>query len=332
MSLFVRPTPRIPLGSQCQPLGVGLSAALLLVGLLLLSAGCGEEQPPPPNQPPAPEAHREGAPPLTPAVEARRVIAYAPSLVEFLFAMNEQGRLVGCSDYCNYPPAAKQIPVLGNAIQPDLEKIVSAQPDLVLAVGQSQKLQDLAAGRHFRMAPLKIESLADVLAAPDRIAELLGRPAAGRALRAQMTAEIDGLRQSCAGATSRPRVLVMTGDGGDRFTIGRGSFLCDIVTLAGGDCVTQDLAQPWPSIDLERLLASNPDVILMLRATDDLTAAEREALIRYWDAYPDFPAVKNKRIVVLNGSHLLLGGPRITRTAREFAQAIHPELFPAKAP
>ncbi|HTL51355.1 MAG TPA: helical backbone metal receptor, partial [Planctomycetota bacterium] len=291
----------------------------LIAALLLLAFGC-DSNSPPPTPPPAipPAASQSAAPADNPASsepalpQARRVVAFAPTLVEYVFAMGEKNRLVGASEYCDYPPEAKQIPVLGNAIQPDLERIIAAKPDLILGIGKSEKLLELAANspaNTLRVEALQIETLDQVIAAPEKIAALMGLPGRGKGLHDRLKGDIDAVTKICQKRTTTPRVLVFTGEGDALFTIGRGSFLTDLVEVCGGDCVTKNLAKPWPTIGLEDLAQANPDVILMLQSKEDkdVTAAEKQALVDRWKDYADFPAVKNHRVLVLTGSHLLKG-------------------------
>ena len=202
-------------------------ARIACFALVLISASCSREAGP---------VTAERAP-ATP----RRVIAFGPSIVEYLYAMDLEDRIVGVSAYCTWPPEAARHPVMGHAHEPDLEQILRVRPDLILGLGEAVKLKELAARLEVPIQTLPLETLADIVAAPTAIGAMLGTPDAGKALSAEIAAELDAVAAEVAPGRS-PAVLIAIGRGDKEiFTTGEGTFLTEVVTLAGGRSVTAAL-------------------------------------------------------------------------------------------
>lgn len=270
-----------------------------------------------------------GAPPAAtpPAPEMHRVVAIGPNLVEYIFEMHLQDRLVGVSDFCTYPPAAKSLPDVGSAIEPNLEKLIQLHPDLVLSSARAAKLEEMAERANYRFAATHIESLADIVAAPEQIATWMGLPGRGRGLTQRMTVDLDAVRTQVAHWPGRktmapPRVLVLIADGGDnRLTVGKGSYLTDLVELAGGQSVTAAVAKPYYRLDEEQIVQSRPDVILILGGKD-WSAADQKKAVAAWDRFTEMPAVQAHHVTALATDYILIPGPRIAMAAEAFEQAI----------
>ena len=285
---------------------------MLLPALLL--AGCGEDRP---------DGRAGSASAPQPAGEVRRVIAYGPSIVEFLFAMGLQDRIVGVSPHCDFPAEAARLPVVGTAVEPNVEKILALRPDLIVALGKGFKLERIARRQRIRFLALESTSVRDVLQAPVRLADALGDLQAGKSVSVRMRRELEEIRHRHAGRTPIDVLLVMGSKSHQVFSAGKGSFLTELVELAGARSITADVEKPWPMVSLETVLVRRPQVILVLDVRDRLPEDAKERFLAQWRMHPTLPAVRDGRIRVLNGSFLVRSGPRLPRAARLIARAIH---------
>ena len=255
--------------------------------------------------------------------EVRRVIAYGPSIVEFLFAMDLQDRIVGVSPHCDHPAEAVRLPVVGTAVEPNVEKILALRPDLIVALGKGFKLERIARRQGIRFLALESTSMGDVLQAPVLLAGAFGNPGAAEAVATRLRRELEEVRQRYAGWNRLDVLLVMGSKSHQVFSAGRGSFLTELVELAGARSITADMEQPWPMVSLETVLVRRPQVILVLDARDHLPEKVKNRFLAEWRMHATLPAVRNGRVRVLNGSFLMRSGPRLPQAARLIARAIH---------
>lgn len=237
--------------------------------------------------------------------------------------MDLQDRIVGVSPHCDHPAEALRLPVVGTAVQPNVEKILALRPDLIVALGKGFKLERIARRQGIRFLALDSTSVDDVLQAPVLLADAFGDPGAGDPVATRLTRELEEIRQLYAGRPRRDVLLVMGSKSHQVFSAGKGSFLTELVELAGGRSITADVEKPWPMVSLETVLVRRPQVILVLDARDRLPEEVKNGFLAEWRMHPTLPAVRDGRVRVLNGSFLMRSGPRLPRAARLIARAIH---------
>jgi iron complex transport system substrate-binding protein len=194
---------------------------------------------------------------------AERVVSLSPATTELVFALGAGDRLVGRTRWDDYPPAARDVPDVGDGIPPNIEAVLARHPDLVLLYRSPQNAD---AATRFRAAGaqvlvLTLDHLTDVSRLARRLAPLLGRDGAGDSLA---TAFDSALAAASAGADSLhgPSVLLLAWDQ-PPMTIGAGSFQSEILARAGGRNIFGDVRSPSATVSLEAIAARNPDLILV---------------------------------------------------------------------
>jgi iron complex transport system substrate-binding protein len=220
-----------------------------------------------------------------------RLVSLAPSVTETLFELGAGHRLVGVTDLCDYPPAARQLPRVGGMVKPDWESVVRLHPDLVVAttagndaalVGQAEKV---GLPIYFTDAP-DLEGLLDSLV---RLGDVIGSGEKGRQLRRILESRIQRIERTPLGArTSRVLFLVWVDP---PVVPGSGTFLSDALRRAGIDSVTSDAPPGWPTYDLETLLLRRPDWIVSARQN-----AAALAGLAQRPGWRDLEAVAEKRV------------------------------------
>ena len=245
---------------------------------------------------------------------AQRIVSLNPVTTELLFTLGAGSRVVGRTHFDRYPSAALAVPDLGNGMQPNVEAIVGVHPDLViLYAGESNR----AAAAQLRTAGLNTLSIRDDhISDFRRTVELIAR-ATGDTVAG--TAVADSVERSLAAVSARPRpekpvtVFWHVWDS-PILTIGRGSYLDELVTIAGAKNVFGDLPQPSPQVTLEEIVRRNPDFILV--------GAESSKKLRANPLWRAVPAVREGRLLVVDT--LLVGRPgvRLGEAARSLRALI----------
>ncbi len=247
----------------------------------------------------------DGGRTVTLAAPARRVVSLAPSSTELLFALGAGDRVVGRTTWCNYPPEARRVPVVGDGLSPNVEAIAARRPDLVVLY-RSQLTETAAAQLERLGIPAVIlaqDRLEDVARAARRIGRLTDRQAAGDSIAAAM-------ERLLGTAPPHPiaRVAFVVWDN-PPMVIGAGSYLDQLATLAGAVNVFHDLGAASATVSLETIAARDPDVILDL-ADSAGTAVPAYASRREWRA---IRAVRERRFLTLPAD--LFGRPSPTAPA-----------------
>jgi iron complex transport system substrate-binding protein len=251
-----------------------------------------------------------------------RVISLAPSLTEILFAIGAGDRLVGVCNFCDHPPEVARVPRVGTFTTPSVEAILAARPDLLMAVRGPATMDAIEAVRRLGVDTLVVEdsTLAAVWTAIETIGERTGRTAAAATLTSTMRARFGAIRDRVAGAPRR-RVLMVVGQT-PLVVAGGGTFVDELIQMAGGTNVAADSAQAWPRLSLEAVLARAPEVII-----DSALSHEEGADPGLWARFPSLPAVRDGRVHPYRSFAALRGGPRLVDAAEEFARLIHPERY-----
>lgn len=249
-----------------------------------------------------------------------RVIAYGPSIVEMMYVMGLEEYIVGVSDYCFYPEEAKQLQSIGPIGNIDKEKVILMKPTISLGVGKSEILADISKAVGADFVSLKMDSIPDIIQAPITIGERLNHPELGQRTSEMIEKKLSKYKNSI---DSNEKLLVITGfdmDNNQINSVGTGSFLNEIVDLLGGTSVTSDINRPWIKLNPEKIMSLEPDIILILNDDDDTSGRENK-LVDIWNKL--VPKVKNKKIIVLSGDHLLKSGPRAPEIASDISKALN---------
>jgi len=254
----------------------------------------------------------------------QRIISVAPNVTEILFALGLEDRLVGVSIYCQYPPEALKKEKIGGYMNPSLEKIVALRPDLVIGIAEG----DL---RTFvdRLASLKIpvyitnpRDALEVLTSIRKIGEVTFAPEPARRIVRSMEERIRKVQDKVRGRP-RPRVLHIL-DFNPLISAGKGTFVDDLIRLAGGRNVAETATGKYPHFSMEEVLVQDPEVILLasMKSQDPLVKQRR-----WWERWKTISAVKHGRIYVLDSDLIHRPSPRMADGLEQVAKAIHPEAF-----
>jgi iron complex transport system substrate-binding protein len=258
----------------------------------------------------------------------RRLVSLAPSITETLYALGLSDELVGDTDYCEYPPEAKKRPHVGSLLNPSLERIVALKPDLVLGspsanrVETAEQLERLG----IPLYGVTATSVDGMLLSIDDLGRVLGCEAAAQRLVSNLRARLEAVENKVAGR-ARPKVLFVVWYR-PLTTAGPHTFISDVIRLAGGSSISDDLKGEWPRLSLEEALRRDPDVILFPRSASfapDLAGFQR------LPGWREFRAVRQHRMYFVSDS-IVRPSPRLIDALEEVARLLHPQAGIGREP
>lgn len=254
----------------------------------------------------------------------RRVVALAPSVTEIAFAVGGGTQLVGRTRYSNHPAQAAALPVVGTYVNLDVERIVTLQPDLCLAVKDGTPRGVLTALSRFNIPVFSVrnDDLATVMGAITAIGSALGHENAAQAVVQDMQDRIECIKKRTAGVTHRPGVFYQI-NAAPIITPGGNTFLDELIRLAGGTNLTAD-ASGYPHYTMEQALELQPEVIIVPSMATDSTY---EDALAAWAKWPHIPAVRDGRIHKVTSDLFDRPTPRLVEGLERMARLLHPELF-----
>jgi iron complex transport system substrate-binding protein len=249
----------------------------------------------------------------------QRIVSLAPSNTELLFALGLGDRIAGVTTACDYPPEAKQKPNIGGAYNMSVESILARNPDLVVAYGtvNQKPLQKLEQAK-IPVLAIDAKTVAETYDSILLLGKATGTTDRAEELVKEMKTRIAAVEQAVKDAKTKPRVLIAYSVS-PIYTTGPGSFIDDIVRVAGGVNVVEKKL-PQDIITPERGVALAADVILC--------APDLRDSIRRIPGWSSIPAVKNNRFFSTSSKATLVrAAPRLAPAAEELAQYLHPERF-----
>jgi iron complex transport system substrate-binding protein len=259
---------------------------------------------------------------------ASRVVSIIPATTEMLFAMGAGDRLVAVGTYDRFPPEVDRLPRVGALLDPNVERILSLRPDLVILYGTQTDLRQQLDRAHVPYYAYLHRGLPDITQTIRSLGARVGVESAGNALADRLEQQLADIRAK-VGKSPRPKTLLVFGrEPGTLRNIdasGGVGFLHDMLETAGGTNALGDIKQQSVMLSTELVLARAPEVIIELRyARGDTTAP---ADLRAWDALQAVPAVRNRKVVMLQGEEFVVPGPRVALATDRLARTLHPELF-----
>ncbi len=295
-----------------------LASSLALVCLLLAGGACRSEE----SRPPAPATNAAQRP--------ARIVSLSPSVTEILYGVGAFERVVAVSDYCEYPKEAANLPRVGGWNNPNLEQIASLRPDLVIfSDPQAQFVKDKIEGLGIRTLSVPGRTLEDALKSIELIGKATGNVAETEKLLAETRQTIEDVRARAA-RLPRRRVLCVVdrvpGTLRDLYTASDGSFIEQLIELAGGDSVAPPGQAGWGKMQKEAVVALDPEIIidLMMQPSGAQLAEDTQAV---WRELPELRAVREGRVHALREASLIHPSQFVADAARRFAELIHPEEF-----
>jgi iron complex transport system substrate-binding protein len=269
--------------------------------------------------------------PATDTPACRRIVSMAPSITETLFALGLGDRVVGVTQFCQYPPEAQRLPKVGGYHNPNLEALVALKPDLVVMLVEHEELMPALQELGLKCLVVCHQNVEGILDSISTIGAALDKQAEADKIVADIQARIDRVRRKTAGL-DRPRVMFairQTAGSGrleDVTVAAANGFFDKVIALCGGQNACRDLAAPFPVVSREGLQWINPQVIIDLVPPLSPTELDKRTILQDWEQVAEVEAVRSGRVYVLRDDFASIPGPRFILLVEKLARLLHPEV------
>lgn len=299
----------------------------LLLGVLVMTQACLPQVSPssPPTSQDATgtrEVIDEAGRKLTLPLKIERIVSLAPNLTEIVYAVGAGDRLVGNTDYCDYPAQAKQVAKIGDTMHPSVERIIALKPQIVL-VSTASQLEVFTKQLDQQRIVVYVtnpRSLDEIFRSINAFGEMFGNAEQAASVAADLRKRGDAVATALSGVTPVRVFYQVAGE--PLYTIGREAYLTDLVRRAGGVSVTADVPDAFPRFSDEAALSAMPEAII-LPTGGSMGSANSTVAVPLRDS----PAVRTNRVYKINDDHLSRPGPRLVDGLEALAHALHPDAF-----
>ncbi|HSI67768.1 MAG TPA: ABC transporter substrate-binding protein [Planococcus sp. (in: firmicutes)] len=313
-------------------------STLFAAGLLV---GCGEETAPsepaspPPTEDPVEAEEAEFPITLVDAVgeevileeEPEAIISMIPSNTEIAYELGLGDKMVGLSDYDNYPAETEGVDRIGGQ-EFNVEQIISLQPDIVLAhesgigAGEEglQQLRDADIKVFVVQNAISFDEVYETIAI---IGQATGAVEEAQSLIADMQEQVADIEERAAAVEEQKTVFIEVGSTPEIYTTGSGTFMDEMLSIINAENMAGD-QEGWVSMDPEAIVDGNPDVIITTDGTYNPDAVEQ---IKTRSGFADVTAVQEEAVYAVDSDPVTRSGPRLTEGLMELAQAVYPEVF-----
>jgi iron complex transport system substrate-binding protein len=257
----------------------------------------------------------------------RRIVSLAPSLTETVYALGLEDKLVGDTDYCDYPADATKKHKVGGAINPNMEEVAALKPDVVLVVKSLNRLETVRALEQIGIPVYSTDphTVKDVVASMKKLSGVLGSQEAGDAVNEKLENRLAAVHAKLNGVAAKRVMFVVWTE--PLISVGRKTFIADVLEQAGGMSVVES-KQDWPQFSLEEAVRLQPEYLVFASSHSETVQNDMEALALKpgWSA---MDAVKKRKIAIVSDA-INRPGPRIVEAVEELARQLHPEVFSEK--
>ena len=253
-----------------------------------------------------------------------RIVSLAPSVTEILFAIGADEILVGRTDYCNYPIEALDIESIGGFSTPDLEKLISLAPDLIIAPTFNPESTATLEALNFTLVIVEPgNTIISVIKSIRDIGKLAGYSDEGNDLADNLTESYENIVVATSAITDSDKITCYFEIWESPMVVGNHSYLNDMIDKAGATNIFSDISEEYPMVSNENIINENPDVIFMT----EHSAPYYSQIISNRTGYSSINAIKNNRIYSVNDDIFLRAGPRIVQALENMTKLLYPNLL-----
>jgi iron complex transport system substrate-binding protein len=254
-----------------------------------------------------------------------RIVSLAPNLTETVYALGLQDRLVGDTDYCDYPPEAQKKPKVGGAINPNLEQIAALRPDVVLVTKDLNRLDTVRALDTLGIPSYSTDAahtIDGIISSTERLADILGAAQAGKVVGDDLHHRLAALQEKLRSVPPTHVLFVVWTE--PLISAGRNTFIADALRNAGAISIV-DSAQEWPHMSLEEVVHLQPDYLVFAADRTGEGARAFEELVNR-PGWQLLDAVRNRHYAVMSDA-VNRPAPRIVSAIEDLARQLHRASF-----
>lgn len=246
---------------------------------------------------------------------ATRVVSLMPTVTDLVIALGHADRLIARTEY-DVDPRIAQLPSIGGGLTPSVEWLASQRPDLVVSWpdNASRSLVGKIEALGIPVYTARTEVVADALRTIRNLGVLLAATSSADSLARSLTAALDSIRAAAAGKRPVRAAYVLAVQ--PPTVAGPGTFIDELIRIAGGENVFGDITRPWPEVNLEEIIRRDPDVIILARES----ASDPQLLLRTLPGWRELSAVRSGRVHRVSPDYFNRSGPYMPRAARELSQ------------
>ena len=309
------------LGGLCVFAGKSFSQTFVITGLLLCVfnfANCKNENQAVQIDSPTREITDDLSKKIKLPAQVDRAVSLAPNLTEIAFAVGAGDKLVGVTSYCDYPLEAQKIQRIGDTMNPNIENIIALKPQIVLVstASQIETFTKTLDEQNIAVFVTNPNSLDDIYKSIFQIGEIFSREEKAGQIVDELKRRVAEVEAQTSTVKTKKVFLQISKE--SLFTVGKDSFITDLIRRAGGVSVTGDVSTAYPKISKETALALNPDAIILSDSEDNREPNE---------VFKDSSAVKNGQVFRINADLISRPAPRIVDGLEQMARELHPESF-----
>jgi iron complex transport system substrate-binding protein len=253
---------------------------------------------------------------------SERIIALSPSINEIVFALGAEDKVVGNTTFCDFPKEAVNIPKVGGYFNPSLEKILSLNPTLVIMQENNTQLAQKLARLGIQTKIIKIEKLADIKNSIAEIGEVLGKKEAAKKIVSKIDEELTKLTN----ITANKRVMFVFGHNTSLasriFVAGQNLYFDDIINESGNKNALQSQRKGQPILNMENIIACNPDIVILLSHSMKEMGLSRDDLINPWLKLP-INAGKTNFIYIIDKTYSGIPSDRLVYFLQDFREILN---------
>lgn len=249
-------------------------------------------------------------------VRVDRVVSLAPNITEIVFKIGAGEKLVGVTTFCDFPEEANKIERVGDTLKPNIEKIVALRPQIVFVstASQLESFTGVLERQGIAVYVTSPESVEGVFESMTAIGDVLGRREEAEKVVAALKARVRKVREIAERTTFEAPQTVFVQIDPTLYTVGKGSYITDLIRIAGGRSVTADVETAYPKVSREAAKAYDPRVIILSDSPDNREPNE---------VFAGSQAVRNERVARIDADVLSRPGPRIVDALELIFEAIH---------
>ncbi|MBI4774781.1 MAG: cobalamin-binding protein [Deltaproteobacteria bacterium] len=253
----------------------------------------------------------------------QRIVALAPSVTEILFSLELGDRIVGVTDFSDFPPETARLPRVGSYKNISVEAVLNLDPDLVVGVADGNPLHDLDRIRdlHIPVYLVDPKTIPAMLVSIEKIGEITDRAERAGLLVAKLRKRLDCIRHLTEGL-DRPLVLLQI-EQNPLVTVNGDTLQSQLIELAGGRNLSAEESVRYPRYSLETVLLRQPEIIIISTMQEEARLATE---LDRWKRFPALPAVRDHRLYVVQSDLIARAAPRILDGLEAMFKIIHPEI------
>jgi iron complex transport system substrate-binding protein len=265
----------------------------------------------------------------------QRIVSLSPGITEILFAIGAGDRVVGVTDFCNYPEKAKSLAKVGGLLNPSYEALITLKPDLIIHQPNKHKIKNFVDKLDIHSLPISMLSFDEIFSSIKEIGIATHSETGADRLIQSMREKINFHRKRLADV-SQKSVLLILGISNDTmreiYGVGPKTYLGEMLALAGGKNILTETQAQYPKVSKEFIIHKSPEIIIEVGPKDILSREASEKRQQDWQKFSTIRAVKNKNIHFIGSDYILIPGPRLAYIIDDFVKAIHPEIVSDQTP